>query len=117
MSAIFDAWQLDWKCVSNAKDPLLESIDSAWSPECIVCDFRLPGDRDGIDLLDALQERFPDVVGILQTGELPSLVQSRAEDAGYLVMYKPVTPATLATVLGASLSGAKRHLSTTPSIR
>jgi two-component system, sensor histidine kinase len=105
MKAIFAAWRVDLRCAVVTDYPLLDRLDPDWTPECVLSDFRLPGPLDGIDLLDRLLERFPEAIGILQTGELALDFQVKAEDAGYLVMYKPVMPQVLASVLSVALRG------------
>ncbi|OIN93839.1 MAG: hypothetical protein AUJ20_02670 [Comamonadaceae bacterium CG1_02_60_18] len=86
-----------------------------WQPDCVRCDFRLPGAMGGIQMLDFPQDRFSRAVGILQTGELVQTVQARAEQAGYMVMFKPVDPAVLAATLsmlfktGPEVSVQRRH--------
>jgi len=78
-------------------------------PECVLCDFRLPGSLHGVAMLDVAQDRFPGVVGILQTGELAQAVQQQAEEAGYMVLYKPVSPGLLFSTLTAVLSPGIRQ--------
>jgi DNA-binding LytR/AlgR family response regulator len=90
-------------CVGQGDLSALEALDPGWVPHCVLCDFRLPGPLDGVAMLDLLQERYPDAVGILQTGELAQTVQARAEDAGYLVLFKPVDAHVLASTLASVL--------------
>lgn len=103
MQALLGGWQMDLRCDTGADDTVLSMKDPHWSPECIISDFRLPGPKTGIELLDALLEQYPDAVGILQTGELAKEVHAQAEDAGYLVLSKPVSAQTLASTLCAVL--------------
>ena len=103
MRALLSSWQMDVRSATTGDLSVLDICGSDWVPDCVLCDFRLPGPLDGIALLDLLHERYPQIVGILQTGELAQRVQTRAADAGYLVLYKPVhaqiLESTLATVL------------------
>jgi len=103
MQALLGEWQMDLRCNGGADDSVLVQCDPDWTPECIVSDFRLPGPHNGIALLDALLERYPNAVGILQTGEMARDVYTQAEEAGYLVLSKPVPPQTLASTLSAVL--------------
>jgi CheY-like chemotaxis protein len=64
----------------------------------------MPGKLNGIELLDYILERFPEDVGILLTGEMVQSVQTQAEEAGYLVLFKPLDPAVLASTLSAVMS-------------
>lgn len=74
-----------------------------WVPDCVLCDYRLPGSDNGMGLLNALVDRYPGMVPILQTGELDPELRAMAEDAGYLVLTKPVAPDLLASTLTAVL--------------
>lgn len=104
MQALLQGWQVDLRCAGGGDVTELNGFEDGWVPECILSDFRLPGPMDGIALLDFLLERYPDAVGILQTGELAADVQTRAEEAGYMVLFKPVDPQLLASTLSAILS-------------
>lgn len=77
-----------------------------WIPDCAICDFRLPGRDNGLDLLNALVDRYPGMVPILQTGELNPELREMAEDAGYIMLTKPVAPQLLAMTLSAVLQDA-----------
>jgi len=112
MQALLAGWGIDLRCADQGNVDVLEVCGIDWVPECIISDFRLPGNRDGIELLDMLLEQYPTAIGILQTGELASSVQSRAQDEGYLVLSKPVEPALLAATLNALLE--RRRMPRTP---
>jgi two-component system, sensor histidine kinase len=103
MTAILSGWGIDLRYESVGAPSVLNACANGWEPECVISDFRLPGPLDGIALLDLVLERFPDAVGILQTGEQAAAVKERAEDAGYLVLFKPVDAASLASTLNAVL--------------
>ena len=107
MQALLSTWNIDLRClsagISDASVSVLDACGDDWTPECIISDFRLPGNMDGIEILDLLLERFPTAIGVLQTGELAHHVQARAQDEGYLVLSKPVAPELLATTLNALL--------------
>jgi CheY-like chemotaxis protein len=103
MQALLGEWKMDLRCDSGTDDRALLQRDPCWTPECIISDFRLPGPYNGIQLLDALLECYPDAVGILQTGELGKDVHALAEEAGYLVLSKPVSAHRLASTLSAVL--------------
>lgn len=104
MQALLRTWQVDLRCANRGDDSVLAQTIAQWEPECILCDFRMPGQLNGIELLDRVVERFPQAVGILLTGEMMQAVQAQAEDAGYLVLFKPLDPAVLARTLSAVLN-------------
>ncbi|WP_342616294.1 ATP-binding protein [Rhodoferax sp. GW822-FHT02A01] len=104
MQALLGSWKIDLRCASVGTLRLvLDQCGPHWVPECIISDYRLPGELNGVALLDALLEHFPNVVGLLQTGELAQNVQAQAEESGYLVAFKPVSPDVLAHTLCAVL--------------
>ncbi|MDD2811282.1 hybrid sensor histidine kinase/response regulator [Rhodoferax sp.] len=108
MQALLGSWGIDLRCALTGDASAVQVCGTDWQPECVLCDFRLPGAMDGIEMLDYLQDCFPQSVGILQTGELVQTVQARAEEAGYLVLFKPVAPAVLAATLGMVLQSSRQ---------
>ena len=109
MQALLSSWQIDLRCACWGDARALDVCGTDWVPECVLCDFRLPGSLHGVAMLDVAQDRFPGVVGILQTGELAQAVQQQAEEAGYMVLYKPVSPGLLFSTLTAVLSPGIRQ--------
>jgi len=107
MQALLKQWQLDVRVATRGDASVLQSCEAGWEPECILCDFRLPGTMNGIELLDFLQQQFPAAIGLLLTGETLPSVQDAAEDAGYMLLSKPVDPELLAYTLGVLLE--RRH--------
>ena len=106
MQALLTGWQLDLRCANRGDVAVALGVCGPdWVPECVLCDFRLPGPLDGVALLDALFEHFPHAVGILQTGELAHSVQALARQAGYMVLSKPIEPGVLVQTLAAVLAG------------
>jgi signal transduction histidine kinase len=103
MESIFNSWKIDFRCASMGDESILEVMEPTWVPECILCDFRLPGKMNGVALLDFLLERFPKAVGVLQTGEPESIIRDKTDDAGYVVLYKPIAPEVLASFLSSAL--------------
>ncbi len=97
-------WKVDLRFATVGDASVLDVCGDDWAPECVICDFRLPGTMDGITLLDFLLEKFPGAIGIVQTGEQALSVQTLAQDAGYLVLFKPVDLNVLASTLSAGLN-------------
>jgi len=107
MQTLLTGWGVDLRQAGQAEDlQPAQWPHGDWQPECILSDYRLPGSHNGIELLNLLSDRWPQAVGVLQTGELAEQVQAEAEDAGYAVMYKPVPASLLASTLRAVLAPA-----------
>jgi signal transduction histidine kinase/ActR/RegA family two-component response regulator len=107
MQAMLKVWRLDVRAATRGDESVLDACGADWEPECVLCDFRLPGTMNGIELLDFLQDKFPKSIGVLLTGEMLQTVQQDAEDAGYMLLSKPLDSAVLAFTLGALLE--RRH--------
>jgi CheY-like chemotaxis protein len=108
MQALLQTWRVDLRCANRGDESVLAACSEDWVPECVLCDFRLPGKFNGIELLDIILERFPAAMGILMTGEMVQTVQAQAEEAGYLVLFKPVDPTVLASTLSAVMNRRDR---------
>ena len=65
----------------------------------MLCDQRLRSGESGFEILKALLERLPNVSGAMVSGEFNSPVLREAEEEGYLVLRKPLEPATLHALL------------------
>jgi CheY-like chemotaxis protein len=112
MQALLQTWRVDLRCASRGDDSVLAACSADWIPECVLCDFRMPGKLNGIELLDFILERVPAAIGILLTGEIMQTVQSQAEEAGYLVLFKPLDPTVLASTLSAVMNRRDRARTT-----
>lgn len=99
MQSLLMGWQMDVRSTARGDASVLDSCRDNWQPECVLCDFRLPGELNGIEVLDLLQLKFPKAIGVLITGELLQTVQQTADDAGYLLLSKPVDARVLAFTL------------------
>jgi signal transduction histidine kinase len=100
MSSLLTSWGVEVKSATVGDISALNVCPAGWIPDYILCDFRLPGKLDGIDMLSLFRASFPHVRGILQTGELAQSVQAKAEQLGFKVMFKPIEAKALARALG-----------------
>ena len=93
-----------WGCVvcvaesgSDVRDQLARL---GTGPDIAIADYRLPGEEDGIEVLDAIRRRFPATGGILVSGDIAPEVLRRAQDSGYTLLHKPLRPARLRALMG-----------------
>lgn len=71
-------------------------IDNEVAPQVLISDFRLPGPRNGLEVIDALRQQFgPALPGLLLSGDTGPEVLRQATDLGVPLLHKPVRPAKL----------------------
>lgn len=79
--------------------------------DIVLSDILMPGSLSGLDLAMVLRDRNPALPVVLMTGYAAETGQAMA--AGFVVLAKPVSAATLATAIGGALS-ARTTLIATP---
>ena len=79
----------------------------ARAPDLLITDFRLGG-PDGLDVAHAVRECFPDreCQVVVITADTSEAGVSRLSDSGYHVMYKPIRPGRLRTLIANLLRSA-----------
>nr|AAA03213.1 virulence regulator protein [Ralstonia solanacearum] len=102
--ALLEAWGVE---VHSAADgPTADELLSrGLRPQIIFCDLRLPGKEDGLQLLERWQVSHPEAHAVLLTGDRNSAALARAEEAGYLLLAKPMDPNMLRVLLKRWLRG------------
>jgi DNA-binding NtrC family response regulator len=91
-----------------------------FTPSVVLCDQRLRSGESGFEILKALLERLPKVSGAMVSGEFNSPVLRDAEEEGYLVLRKPLEPATLHALLtqwSASQQRARQKRGNSPPLK
>jgi two-component system chemotaxis response regulator CheY len=88
-------------------DDALASVQ-AGKPDAVVTDLWMPG-SDGLSLIHALKEGFPDIAVIAMTGGSPrdsqELSLRKAQEAGVaLILVKPIDKDELVTAVGQALA-------------
>lgn len=95
-------WAQSWGLVvTHHTHP--QTVTQNEAPDLILCDIRLPSDRDGIDHLTDWLVDWPDARGLLLSGELLAETHQRAEQEGLLLLSKPVDPDMLLQTLSGLL--------------
>jgi len=96
VAAALGIWLQNWGLrLTHYADPRL--VPEQLQPELILCDVRLPGDRDGIRWLTEWLGQWPEARGLLLSGELTAA--QRAEQEGLMMLPKPVDPEVLLRAL------------------
>jgi signal transduction histidine kinase/CheY-like chemotaxis protein len=70
-------------------------------PDLLICDYRLPGETDGIRAIQALRGEFnEDIPAMLITGDTAPDRLREAQDSGILLLHKPVAYGRLRAAIG-----------------
>jgi CheY-like chemotaxis protein len=101
MSSLLKSWGSD-VIVASCCAEMLERIASCpAAPDLILCDYRLPGDEDGIEVIRRLQAEFnEDIPAVLITGDTAPDRLQQAHDSGFVVLSKPVANSKLRAAIG-----------------
>jgi CheY-like chemotaxis protein len=94
----------DWGCTVCVADSGAEARDElarlGEGPDIAIADYRLPGEEDGVAVLDGIRRRFPTTGGILVSGDIGPDALRRAQGSGYTLLNKPLRPARLRALMG-----------------
>jgi signal transduction histidine kinase len=72
------------------------ALASRSAPQMVIADYRLPGDRNGLDTIIALRTQAgKDILASMITGDLSPDIQAGAERAGVHFLHKPIQPEEL----------------------
>lgn len=75
------------------------------NPHVLLVDYHLHDRLDGLDSLDALRENARHLHGALLTADGSEALKQEARQRGYLVLTKPIKPASLRAFLAAQYKG------------
>jgi two-component system, sensor histidine kinase len=103
MKLLLEGWKCRVAAASSAKgvDAALARLGSA--PDIVIVDYRLPDGRTGLEVIEEVRARHPAVAAIVATGDISPDVLRETQAAGHPVLHKPLRPARLRSLLGASL--------------
>ncbi|HLX22518.1 MAG TPA: hybrid sensor histidine kinase/response regulator [Usitatibacter sp.] len=101
MTVLLEGWGCRVAVAVNGVDVDRALAKAAIEPHAILADYRLPGNENGIAVIQRVRRRFPDAAGIVITGDIAPEVLTAAEAAQLHLMHKPLRPARLRSLLGA----------------
>ena len=100
MTELFDNWNIDLVTAHSATEAEHWIGSVGRLPDVIVSDYRLPDDRDGIEVILQLRRRFGhDIPAIVITGDTAPDTILRISQAGFPLLHKPLRPAKLRALL------------------
>jgi signal transduction histidine kinase/CheY-like chemotaxis protein len=111
MRSLLTSWDNDVLVAGSGAEMLAQVAECATRPDLILCDYRLRGEENGIDVIDRLRAEYnEDLAAILITGDTASDRLQRARDSGFVVLNKPVAKGKLRAAIGNAMH-AHRHVS------
>lgn len=100
MEELFDSWKIDLVASKTAAEAMKVLDETGLEPDVVISDYRLPGDTNGIKVVEAFRSRYgAGLPAIILTGDTaPESIQT-LNQAGLTVLHKPVRPARLRSLL------------------
>jgi signal transduction histidine kinase/CheY-like chemotaxis protein len=104
-----------WGCLlvaaTSGAAALTQLQQSDRAPDLLICDYRLRGDEDGIDVVEMLRGEFnTDVPALLLTGDTSPVEIQRIAASGLPVLHKPLHEDELSDMLGRLLHPAPQQV-------
>jgi CheY-like chemotaxis protein len=101
MSSLLKSWGSEVIVASSCAEMLQRIEACPAAPDLILCDYRLPGEENGIDVIQRLQAEFnEDIPAVLITGDTAPDRLQEAHDSGFVVLNKPVANSKLRATIG-----------------
>ena len=95
MTILLTQWNLEVRTVAD-KPSLLKLIDTEYTPDVVISDYRLPDKVTGSELIQALnQARQIKIPAMLITGDTDPSRIAEARSTGLVLLHKPIQPAKL----------------------
>ena len=98
MATLLEGWGCSVRGVADGERAFAAATDRA--PDILVADYHLD-EETGLDVLDRLRTRIPDLEAVLLTAERGPALRGAAAERGAQVLFKPLRPARLRAVLNA----------------
>ena len=98
MAALLERWDIE-VIGAMTVDDAIQAMRHA--PDVLLVDYHLHDRLDGLDALDCLRERKPGITGALLTADGSDALKRAARERGYVVLTKPVRPASMRAFLAA----------------
>ena len=91
VATLFKTLSLETRFARDGEEAMGQIALGRFQPELAMVDFGLPGDIDGIALIQELRGRLPKCAFLLITGDTRPEVIRRAADEGVTVVHKPLS--------------------------
>ena len=100
MEELFDSWKIDLVASRTAAEAMKVLDETGLKPDVLISDYRLPGETNGVKVVEAFRSRYgADLPVVILTGDTaPESIQT-LNQAGLVVLHKPLRPARLRSLL------------------
>jgi CheY-like chemotaxis protein len=105
MQALLTDWGFEVITAGSGAEMLASIADCPVRPSAIICDYRLPGEENGIDVIRLLQSEYnEDLPAMLITGDTAADRLIEAKASGLLLLHKPVPNARLRAAIASLIA-------------
>jgi two-component system, sensor histidine kinase len=101
MRSLLTSWGSDVIVAGSCSEMLERIAVCPTQPDLILCDYRLRGEENGIDVIRCLRAEFnEDIPAVLITGDTAPDRLRQAQQSGFIVLNKPVANSKLRATIG-----------------
>ncbi|MGZ5042531.1 MAG: ATP-binding response regulator [Usitatibacter sp.] len=100
MTILLESWGCAVTSAADGAEARAVLVREGAPPDVVLADYRLPGDDNGIGVIEAVRAMHPQAAGVLISGEVAQEALAKAEEAGLRILHKPLRPARLRSLLG-----------------
>ncbi|WP_296796025.1 response regulator [Variovorax sp.] len=97
--ALLEQWGCQVECVATGAEAIARLGTGDIPYDAVLCDLQLPGDTDGMDVIDAAKRLQPEALAVLVSGATGPDALQRLRHSGATLLTKPVAPAKLRALL------------------
>ena len=100
LSRLLGDWGGEILVAENARDALYQMAHCTKDVDAVLCDYRLPHDRSGLDLVAALREATDRTLpAIIISADTTPAVLKKVTESGLPLLSKPVTGRAISQAL------------------
>ncbi len=100
MTILLESWGCKVQSAASGAEAIAFAAEEARTIDVVLADYRLPGEDNGVRVIEAVREHHPDASAVLISGDIAPAVLKEAGDAGLKLLHKPIRPARLRSLLG-----------------
>ena len=110
MRSLLGEWGHEVIVAGSCAQMLERVANRAQRPDLIICDYRLRGAENGIEVIERLQSEYNhDIPAMLVTGDTGPERLQEAQQSGHLLLHKPVARGKLRAAIGNLMSAGVQN--------